>query len=133
MDFGTGPQCDAKEEEARDEEHGELGSNLLHVVRVHRIHQEGAVDTLRLRSCIFHSSWRYHLYLSLHLWNPSTGALFLALSSIVCGLELSDNYLMKSSSLFGSTFVFQRAISHVVSHCSDCLRAKAQLSGLFDN
>ena len=50
------PKCDAKEEDPRDEESGELRSQVLHVVRVHRIHQKGTVDTLRLRSCILHSS-----------------------------------------------------------------------------
>ena len=48
------PYCDAQKEDAGDEEGGD-GSHLLHVVLVHRVHQEGTVDTLGLWSCVFHS------------------------------------------------------------------------------
>ena len=61
LEHNEAPKCDAKEEDPRDEESGELRSQVLHAVRVHRIHQKGTVDTLRLRSCIFHSSWRCQL------------------------------------------------------------------------
>ena len=57
LEHSVAPKCDAKKEDPRDEESGEVGSQVLHVVRVHRIHQKGTVDTLRLRSCILlHSS-----------------------------------------------------------------------------
>ena len=63
------PKCDAKEEDARDEESGELRSQILHVVPVHRIHQKGTVDTLRLRSCIFHYSSNLSLLVDSSLQN----------------------------------------------------------------